>query len=284
MLSLDVFTFDKATSESLTGTKVRLIDLETGQIVGEEVFNPNSNQFNFNLIPCKKYQLIASKDGYDTITQTFEADCAGGSMTKNLFLGFARRTTGAASYLPLTLYFDNDIPDLRSVKTYTKKTYTKTYNPYIVKKEEFKTEYSKPLSGELKNAAKQQVDDFFEFDVKGGYGQLNGFLEQLVNELKAGQKMTISIKGFASPRASNKYNLALSKRRIHSLKNELVKYQNGILADYIVKEQLKVEELPFGEDIAPSGISDRIPDRRNSIYSVEASRERRIEITGIKYQ
>ena len=285
MVEMDVFTFDKGTGEALTGAKVRLIDLETGEIVGEEVFNPNSNQFKFNLVPCKKYQLIASKDGYDTITETFVADCNGKPMKKNLFLGFARNIiTGVSSYLPLTLYFDNDIPDIRSVKTYTKKTYTKTYNPYIVKKEEFKTEYAKPLSGEQKNAAKQQVDDFFEFDVKGGYGQLNGFLEQLVRELESGQKMKISIKGYASPRASNRYNLALSKRRIHSLKNELVKYQNGILADYIVKNQLTVEELPFGEDIAPSGISDNIPDKRNSIYSVDASRERRIEITGVKYQ
>lgn len=285
MMELDVTTFDKNTSEALTGARVRLIDLETGEIVGEEVFNPNSNEFKFNLIPCKKYQLIASKDGYDTVAQTFTADCAGGSMSKQLFLGFGNKIgTGAGSYLPLTLYFDNDIPDIRTVKTYTNKTYTKTYDPYILRKEEFKDKYGKPLQGEEKNAARQNVDDFFEFDVRGGYGQLNRFLDQLTKELQSGQKMTISIKGFASPRASSKYNLALSKRRIHSLKNELVKYQNGILADYIVKGQLKVEELPFGEDVAPSGISDRIPDRRNSIYSVEASRERRIEITGIKYQ
>ncbi len=279
MMELDVFTFDKLTNGSLAGSRVRLIDMETGEIVGEEIYNANSNDFKFNLIPCKEYKLIASKDGYDTVTQTFVADCNGGSMTKKLFLG-----RGASLYLPLTLYFDNDIPDIRSVKTFTEKTYTNTYNPYIVRKEEFKTNYSSPLNGELKNVASQKVDDFFEFDVRGGYGQLNKFLEQLVVELNGGQQITLSIKGYASPRATSKYNKALSKRRIHSLKNELVKYQGGILANYIVKSQLKIEELPFGEDLAPSGISDKIPDRRNSVYSVEASRERRIEITGIKYQ
>jgi len=279
MMELDVFTFDKVTSNALTGSRVRLIDMETGEIVGEEIYNSNSNDFKFNLIPCKKYKLIASKDGYDTVTQTFVADCAGGKMTKKLFLG-----KGASLYLPLTLYFDNDIPDIRSVKTFTDKTYTNTYNPYVVRKEEFKTNYSSPLRGELRNAASQKVDDFFEFDVRGGYGQLNKFLEQLVSELNGGQEIVLSIKGYASPRATSKYNKALSKRRIHSLKNELVKYQGGILADYIVKAQLKIEELPFGEDLAPTGISDRITDRRNSVYSVEASRERRIEITGIKYQ
>jgi len=278
LTSLKVLTYDGVTSEKLDGARVRLVDTSTGRIVGEEIYSADSNEFEFQLEPCKKYKLIASRDGYTQAVSYFTADCDGKPMEKKLFLG-----SGAGIYLPLTLYFDNDIPDLRSIKTYTDKTYTSTYDPYIVKKEEFKDKYSKPLSGEEKNRAKQNVDEFFEFDVKGGYGQLTAFLGQLESELISGRKIQISIKGYASPRASSKYNMALSKRRIHSLKNELVKYKDGVLADYIVSEQLKVVDLPFGESQSVSGISDQIPDRRNSIYSVEASRERRIEILGLNY-
>ena len=275
---LKVFTYDGVTNANLNGSTVKLIDVATGKTIGKDVYNPNSNLFQFELEPCKKYRIIASKNGYDQAMTTITADCNGNPMERKLFLG-----SGAGIYLPLTLYFDNDIPDLRSVKTYTNETYTSTYDPYIVKKEEFKSEYSKPLKGEQRNRAQQDVDAFFEFDVKGGYGQLNAFLTQLTSELNKGRKIEISIKGYASPRASSKYNLALSKRRIHSLKNELVKYQNGILAGYIVSEQLKVIDLPFGENKAPSGISDQYRDRRNSVYSVAASRERRIEILGLNY-
>ncbi len=278
-IDLEVLTFDGVSNSSLIGTTVKLIDLETGEIVGEEIFNPEGNSFNWKVIPGKKYRIVASKDGFETVQRTIQISSdAKEKVTQKVYLG-----RGAQEYLPMVLYFDNDIPDLRSVKTYTDKTYSHTYHPYVVRKNEFKQKYSKPLRSEQKYGAEQRLEEFFEFDVKGGYNQMIAFLNQLETELLAGRKITIKIKGFASPRASSKYNRALSKRRTHSFKNELVKFKGGIFSKYFVSNQLDVEELPFGEDTAPSGISDKIADRRNSIYSVEASKERRIEIVELQY-
>ncbi len=278
-VELNVLTFDGLTNSRLIGTTVRLVDPATGEIIGEEQYNPSGNSFSWKVIPGKTYKIIASRNGYETASSTITIKAGNPQITKKIFLG-----RGAESYLPIALYFDNDIPDLRSVKTYTDKSYTNTYQPYVVKQEEFKSKYSKPLNGEAKISASQKVNDFFEFDVKGGYGQMQAFLSQLTKELESGRSITLTIKGYASPRAASAYNRALSKRRTHSFKNELVRYANGALSKYFVNNQLDVLELPFGEDTASTDISDKISDRRNSIYSVEASKERRIEIVGLKYQ
>ena len=45
--------------------------------------------------------------------------------------------------------------------------------------------------------------------------------------------------------------------------------------------RILVEEEANGEEKAPSGIIDDIADRKNSIFSVAASRERRVEIVRI---
>lgn len=92
----------------------------------------------------------------------------------------------------------------------------------------------------------------------------------------------MSIRGFASPRADTKYNLALSQRRVVCIQNELNDYKNGALKEYIANGQLKITELSYGESLAPDNVSDALFDRQNSIFSPEASRERRGEILEIK--
>ena len=68
------------------------------------------------------------------------------------------------------------------------------------------------------------------------------------------------------------------------LQNYLHTYQNGIFLPHIKNEQLKVTELPFGESQVQQGVSDNPNDRRQSVYSISAARERRIEIQSISIE
>ncbi len=185
-------------------------------------------------------------------------------------------------FLPLALYFHNDEPDRRSKKSTTKKTYTDTYYPYYEMKEEYIEEYTRPLEGESIYEAEDELDDFFEEKVRKGFEHLNKFSEILLSRLENGDEVEIFIKGFTSPRAQSDYNLALGKRRISSLLNHFASYRDGIFAPYLQSRQLILSERSFGEEQARKTVSDQLEDKRNSIYSVEAAVERRVEIVEIR--
>ena len=67
-----------------------------------------------------------------------------------------------------------------------------------------------------------------------------------------------------------------------SFENYLRSYENGLLQPYMNGEKsnsLHIIPDPVGsEDAIRKQVSDNLKDKRNSIYSVEASAERRIEI------
>jgi len=108
------------------------------------------------------------------------------------------------------------------------------------------------------------------------------FMDKLIERLEAGEIIELSLKGFASPRAANKYNLALGQRRIWTIKNELRAYNGGVMAPYIESGKLQVVEISFGEEAAPKDISDSYKNRRLSVYSVEASKQRRAELVRVR--
>jgi len=74
----------------------------------------------------------------------------------------------------------------------------------------------------------------------------------------------------------------LSERRISSVKNELKQFSAGTLSKYIESGRLEIIESPFGESNSSFNVSDSQIDRRNSVYSPEASRERKTEILKIQ--
>ena len=191
--------------------------------------------------------------------------------------------TELASLLPIQLFFDNDHPNPRTIFTTTSLTYEETYLKYYNKKSEFIEQYTAPLRGDGKVIASNQIDIFFEEKVKGGYDKLNGVLSYLYQELQSGSPVTIYLKGYTSPRASGKYNQYLAARRISSVENYFNQWQSGKLLPYLKSRQLILIEVPLGETKASQSISDDLNDRRNSVYSVEASQERRVEIIDVKY-
>jgi hypothetical protein len=110
------------------------------------------------------------------------------------------------------------------------------------------------------------------------------FAEQLELAMELEVSLKVSIKGFTSPLNDTEYNKHLAKRRIASVKNFLNEYKNGLLKPYIEQGRLQLVELPFGETMVQTGVSDNPNDRRQSVYSISAARERRIEIQSISIE
>ncbi len=186
--------------------------------------------------------------------------------------------------LPIRLFFDNDEPDRRTTATTTRQTYLATFQKYYPQKEKFIRSFCRPLKGDEKENAQYEIDDFFEYDVKEGGDNLQTFSRLLLQALQNGEHIEIILKGYTSPRAKTDYNKYLAARRISSVKNHFTTFQNGIFKPFIESKQLLISELPLGEAQTPTGISDDLWDRRMSVYSVEASMERRVEIIDLKVE
>jgi tetratricopeptide (TPR) repeat protein len=185
--------------------------------------------------------------------------------------------------IPIKLYFDNDQPNPKSYDTTTTLDYLETYQEYLNKKDEFIREYSRGLSGEEKTQAINTIEDFFEDSVVANFNKLQHFMDLLQNLLAEGDTIEITIKGFASPLNKSDYNANLSKRRIQSIVNYLYRYKNGMLSQYINNGQLIIKRIAFGETKANKEVSDKLTDLKHSVYSPEASKERKVEIIAIKF-
>ncbi|MEZ4938312.1 MAG: DUF1573 domain-containing protein [Crocinitomicaceae bacterium] len=188
--------------------------------------------------------------------------------------------------LPVTLYFHNDRPGPKSIADTIELNYMTTYERYTAMKEKYKTEYSKGLTGDKADEAKEDIADFFLEYVDQGVKDLYWFSELLLKELQKGKKIRITIKGFASPLAPTAYNVHLTRRRIVSLKNFLWEYQNGVFQPYMSGTSkdggiVKFNQNPFGEYTADKLISDNPNDLKNSIYNRKAALERKVEIQSV---
>ncbi len=180
------------------------------------------------------------------------------------------------SRLPLKLYFHNDDPDPRSWNTSTEQDYGTTYRRYRTLIPEYEREG---------DAASLQA--FFRDEVDRGYLNLAELVITLREVLEQGRSVTLAVRGHASPLAKSDYNINLSQRRIATLRNHLRMVLEGALRPYVDGTAtngatLSLRELPFGEDKAADGVSDDLGDLRRSVYSVEAARERRIQVEAVE--
>ncbi len=275
---LEVYSFHAETLEELSGVTVMLKDLAEPGVPPVEHPNKETNFFSFDILSGRQYEIVASKPEFSTATVLVDATkISEGKIVKKVYL-----KPDPNYLLPLTVYFDNDRPDRKTLSTYTTKSYTDTYYPYIAKKEIFKERYSAPLQGDLKQNARSAIDNFFEYDVTGGYMKLQRFMDLLKDRLVAGDKIEVFLKGFASPLALNKYNLALGQRRIWTIKNEIAAFAGGVMKPYIESGMLQVTEVSFGEETSSRQISDSARNQRLSVYSLEASKERKSEVVRIR--
>ena len=186
----------------------------------------------------------------------------------------------ATAMLPLRLYFHNDEPDARSTSDTTDMDYQATHSLYLAMRARYVFEYSSGLKGGEAEDAGRQIERFFADSLSRRYADLLRFFAFLEEDLRSGNRVTLTVEGHASPLFSASYNLHLSSRRICSLWNSLLKYRQGVFQPYLQKGQLRFVSDPRGKQEARHGVSDRPDDPRNSVYSPAAALERRIQITG----
>ncbi len=278
-LSLEILTFDAITREPVNGPTISVSDVDDPN--KENIYQLN-NLTNSLVLPIErdfKYAINVQKRGYEQEDLVLNgADYPNDlKIVKKIYL----KRGNLESYLVLPLFFDNDFPDPRTWRTSSTKTYLETYPPYYSRKNEFKELFSEPLIGQNKQVAETDVDNFFDNEVLAGKQDLERFLQQLDEELEKGEKITLVVSGFASPKYLKNYNLNLSKRRINTLKKQLQEYDDGHFASYLRNGVLDIEAKGYGSETAPGTVSDSKEDVRSSVYSPAASRERRIEIVDI---
>jgi outer membrane protein OmpA-like peptidoglycan-associated protein/tetratricopeptide (TPR) repeat protein len=271
-IKLDAFTFDEISKEDLIGATVMIEDLTDPTQSRMVKINDLANDFHFDLERDKKYRISAVKDGYKSTSDVIDTHNSPKRIRKDLFL----KKLNLNAYVPLALYFDNDQPEPRSRSTATSANYSTLMRKYLGRKKAF------IANRETKYETLSMLEDFFATDIQGNYSKFSSFMDDLVKELKEGQRIEIVIKGYASPRFDLKYNLVLGQRRINSVKNEMLTYNKSALAPYILSNQLVVTQISYGEELAPANVNDKLNDQRGSVYSVRASKQRKVEVISVK--
>ena len=272
-----VRTFEKRNRLPLEGVKVDLSEIPSGYSdVRQETF---AYRYIYVLEPDKDFQATGTKKGYLPDSRTFnsseqpELD----TLIIDLFLDIGN----LEDFLPLAIYFDNDVPGRKSKSETATERYLETYGPYMALREEFIQKYSGGAPQDQKEAATRAITQFFDVDLATGKREFESFMHILEQYLNEGLTFTIYLKGYTSPLASKEYNKSLGNRRISSIQNEFKSFREGILWKYMETGDLVVTQKSFGEETAPATVSDDRRNVRKSIYSPEASRERRVEIIEI---
>lgn len=286
-----VKTFDAETRNALPGVRIELRELEPPRPRRADVKeNPTGNDFTFPVLPGRRYLLTAEKPGYhpaiDTIT--IPNDPNRRLDTIKVYL----QQKGFSELLPLALYFDNDHPNPRTTNSTTTLDYSQTFDRYYGRKQEFINEFTKgeTLSEDDRFLIEESYENFFEREVRGGYRDLQAFSGKLLEFLREGNSLEIVLKGLTSPRGASDYNLYLSRRRNHCVRNYFYRYQEGAFTEFIRNGKLKISNQACGENPEGCGInvpdvlraSDRFDDLKGSIFSTQASIARRVEIVDVK--
>ena len=281
-VGLQVRTFNKRTDAPLYGVHIRLIEV-TGTFSTESSTGEEGNQSDLRVERKRQYMIIGNKEGFTGDTTYVQAGELSNAKPGEIILKKLRLTPATMEmYLPLTIYFDNDKPTwtVKPEETFT--SYDQAYRAYMDRRAFFLEKATRNLQGAEKEAAEAKMNAFFDMNVHGGYMRLDSFASNLTLFLESGSSIEIMVKAYASPLATAEYNMALTKRRIVCVLNFLRKYNNGIFEGYIQNGQLKVSTVPYGETTSGNSVSDNPKDQRKSIYSVDASLERRAEILEVR--
>lgn len=286
-INLEALVFDNTSRNpiELSGVEFKLYDIARDRapiLVASEI-RPLDNRFNFTLEYGHRYLVVASKENYSSDSIVFNVP----SLTSKPFEFIHQRleihSLELEQYLPIRLYFDNDEPNKRSYAVTTTKLYSDTYFTYYTRKDTFINVFTEKLRGNEKKLAEMELEIFFEDSLRGEWNRLRFFTEILFEKLKRGDHVEISIRGFASPRASAVYNKNLTARRIVSVINHFKNFDGALLSKYVSTGQLVVKEVPNGESQVRPGVNDKVNDPRNSVFSLSATKERRVEIVEIEF-
>ena len=254
---------------------VELYGENSDKVVGQATRRQGTLGYTYDVDFNKDYLIKGNIDGYGASSKRhFATYTEGGAniVTDTLFLS-------PFGDMPASLYFDNNYPLKEDNNDKTSVTYEQTYREFMSKKTEFIKVYNK-MTGAAGTSIVQQNDMnlFFDAEVTGGYKRLVGFSGIMKNYLQRGYKLEVVIEGYASPLADDIYNQKLATRRTQAIINHFETFGGGILRKYIKNGQLTIKVDPLGE--ISHYVTDDIKNAA-SIYSIEASRERRVIIKDI---
>jgi tetratricopeptide (TPR) repeat protein len=291
---------DKNSRKPINNVNFKLIDV-TRNTTDRHTSPENRNDYNSVLNYERRYRIEATKEGYSSDSREFSTidlpkDTAFQRITKQLEL----YSTNLEDYLPITLYFDNDQP--RYSQSWMDETVTKeyfdTYTDYFKRKKRFVDKYTRNMT--TANAVNDSIEivEFFDDTLRAaGWQELFTFSEALYDMLEAGDSIEIRLKGYASPLAGSEYNYYLTKRRVASVFNHFRIFDGEIFSKHLYPEfggiayksdkhpnptnRLIIISEPFGSTKAPPNVSKNPKDVRESVYSIPASLERRVEVIGV---
>ena len=254
---------------------------ENGVDTLDKQINEITNDFLFEISKQGgQFIIIAERKGYETVVDSLsispeELELGGGKKTYNVYM----KQVSMDGMLPLALYFDNDRPDRRTWRTTTNTEYLPTNEAYYARKDDFIKGFTEDLSETDKYLTVRRFEVFFDREVKEAAKELVTFSKQIHEHLKEGRTVKMRLKGFCSPRGATRYNQMLSSRRIDCVKNHFKRYEGGALQQYIRSGKLVFLEESYGESQADaSKVSDKFDDLKNSVFSLLASAERRVQI------
>ena len=183
-----------------------------------------------------------------------------------------------ASVLPITLYFQNDCPDPKSVSDTTDKDYLELYNSYVDDIQEYIHKSGQGLTGEEQRKAMYAVAGFMRDSVQTGYARLQLLQQYLTEAMENGDTVELVVSGFASPLHNSEYNKHLSSRRIVSLLNYLRKADNDRLSPYLSGEKPGLQLFVYPEGAVNHTFeTDEV---RETVFGLRAAKDRKIVITG----
>lgn len=169
---------------------------------------------------------------------------------------------------PLFLYFHNDEPDPQSRQASTNAIYSDCQHRYATLRNEY-------IAKQRNAADSAMMTLFFDTCVLGNYNRVEELFDYVESLLDAGQRITITVAGYASPIYRSDYNKNLSQRRIASFINMVRAWRGGTFEEALGSGRLTINQQPHGavEPTTESLSTD-------PIYGLPAALARRIEILG----
>ena len=284
-LKLNVLAFTDEPPQEAKNVKVQLflIGKDSSETEIKLLSTPIGNSHFFPLLSNQRYKIVGQKPNYDNKVVYFNTntwDSETNILIQKIILPLTAEDASITISDPFALFFDNNLPFPNNTDTTTNSNLSELMAIYKKRKEEFQQEYTQGTSGVEKLKKEEAVAYFFEDQLDSNYIKFLDFTNSTLRRLRFGRDVKITVKAYASPLASEAYNLALTKRRISSIRNFYRTYRDGAMEKYVDKGEVKFELLPFGEKEAPKEVSDNPYDKKNSVFSPVASEQRKVVIIG----
>jgi len=266
---------DKETKQPLEGVLVEFSSPERG-LEGNITTDKDGQGFLFRTTPdLASFNFEISHPGFKSFIAGIEEIQLVDSLFKIIFEIERIPEPVLADIIPpgiasgnIVLYFENDVPKRTSRPLSEIEQFETVYELYIEARPEYIQRSASP---------KEELETFFE-EVDQGMENLRAFAEFIYEQLNNEKRFVIDLAAFASPIATREYNARLTERRNASVINYFEKWNEGALKPFLNNGRLKFSAQAFGDTQAPPNVSASRAQRDRSVYSVEASRERRVSL------